>query len=135
FDASAIPAVKQAKARLDKDEAQFQRAKKLAERGSLSQEVLDNASADFRAAEAEHANQLLQVGVVLESIRLKQAALAIAQQQLAETRIRLPTPTMPIPGANDPMTYTITHRLVSEGSFVRVGGEVCRAAIDRPLKL
>jgi RND family efflux transporter MFP subunit len=47
----------------------------------------------------------------------------------------VPTPTAPIPDSNGQLTYAITHRLVSEGSYVRVGGEVCRAAIDRPLKL
>lgn len=135
FDTTAFPSVKQAKARLEKDEGQFIRAKKLAASGSLAQEVLDNATADFRVSQAEYANQLLQIGVVLESIKLKQAALAIAQQHLDDTFIRMPTPTKPIPDANGRLTYAITHRWVSEGSYVRVGGDVCKAAIDRPLKL
>ncbi len=135
FDTTTIPAVKQAKARLDKDETQYARAKKLADDGALAKEILDNASADFRAAEAEHANQLVLAAVALEAIKLKQATLAIAQQQLKDTMIRVPTPTRPVPDANGQLTYAISHRSVSEGSYVRVGGEVCKAVIDRPLKL
>ncbi len=135
FDATTVPSVQQAKARLDRDEGQFNRTKKLFDRGSLAQEVMDNATADFRAALAEYANQLVQTGVLVESIHLKQAALAIAQQQLTDTLIRVPTPTKPLPDANGSLTYAITQRGVAEGSYVRVGGEVCKAVIDQPLKL
>ena len=135
FDITTVPSVKQAKARLDKDEGQYKRAKKLADNAALAQEVVDNAAADFRASEAEHANQLLQAGVVLELINLKQAALAIAEQQLQDTIIRAPTPTKPIPDANGHLTYAISQRGVAEGTYVRVGGEVCKVLIDRPLKL
>ncbi len=135
FDITTVPAVRQAKARLDKDERQYTRAKKLFDDQALAQEVLDNAHADFRAADAEYANQLIQAGVVLESIKAKQIAFAIVQQQLRDTFIRLPTPTLPVPDADGQLTYAISHRSVAEGSFVRVGGEVCKAVIDRPLKL
>jgi len=135
FDATTVPAVKQAKARLDKDETQYASAKKLKDTGALAQEVLDNVAADFRASEAEYANQLNQSGVILQSIQMKQVSLAIANQQLKDTLIRVPTPTTPIPDAEGKVAYAITHRLVAEGSYVRVGGEVCKAVIDRPLKL
>jgi RND family efflux transporter MFP subunit len=66
---------------------------------------------------------------------MKQTALAVARQQLKDTRVRVPTPTLPVPGATDGVTYAVTHRLVAEGTLVRPGTEVCRLVINRTLKL
>jgi RND family efflux transporter MFP subunit len=134
-DLEKIPAVVQARTRLENAQARYERERRLWNTRAVSAEVLDNATADYRAADAEHANQLLLARAGLATIRMKQAALAVARQQLADTKVRVPTPTLPVPGSADGPLYAVTQRSVAEGTLVRAGTEVGKLVIDRTLKL
>ncbi len=132
FDLSKIPTVMLAQAKLDNAQAKYDRVKRLASSNSVTQTDIDNATSEFRTAQAEHANQILVAKSGLATIQLRQSALAIAQQQLADTRILVPRPLRGLPESG--IVYVMTNRAVAEGTFVRIGGELCRLAIDQTLK-
>lgn len=134
FDLTAIPPVVQAQARMETAKAKRDRAVKANAAGANSEDDVTTATGDYRAAQAEYANQVLLARAGLATIHLKQSALAISKTKLAETRMIVPTPTRPVPGA-DSVTYAVTARGVSEGTFVKSGTEVCKLVIDRTLKL
>ena len=107
------PTVMQAQARLDNARSRHERIRRLASSRSASVEEQDTAASEFRAAQAEHASQLLQARAGLATARMKQTALAVARQQLADSAVRTPTPTLPVPGRGD-VDYVVTQRAVAE---------------------
>jgi RND family efflux transporter MFP subunit len=135
IDLGKVPSVMQAQTRMENAQAKCERTGRLAATHAISAEERDNITCDYRAAQAELANQLLLARAGLAAIRMKQTALAVAQQQLKDTQVRVPIPTLPVPGAADGVTYLVTHRSVAEGTLVRVGTEVCKLVINQTLKL
>jgi RND family efflux transporter MFP subunit len=134
-DLSKVPSVMQAQTRLEHAQSKFDRIRSLAATRAISAEESDAARSDLRSAQAEYAHQMLLAKAALATIRLKQTALAVAQQQLTETQLRAPTPTRQVPGADEGVTYAVTRRAVSEGTLVRPGTEVGRLVINQTLKL
>jgi membrane fusion protein (multidrug efflux system) len=134
-DLAGVPFVMQARTRMDNSQSHFERVRSLAAARANSAEELDNATSDYRAAQAEYANQMLQARAGLATIQMKQAALVIARQQLKDTRICVPAPTQPIPGVERGVAYAVTHRAVAEGTLVRPGTEICKLVILQTLKL
>lgn len=135
FDLSKVPTVMLAAARLENMQAKMERTRRLAAENAASKGDLENAVSEFRTAQADHANQLLLAKSILATIQLRQSALAIANQQLTDTQIRVPQPRREVPGLDRGVTYVVTKRAVAEGAFVRAGGEVYTLAIDKTLKL
>jgi len=135
FDLSKVPTVMLAQARIDKTQSNMERTRRLAAENAASAADLETAVSEFRTAQADLANQLLLANSGLAMIKLRQSALAAANQQLADTQIRVPTPHRQVPVLKNGVTYAITRRAVAEGTFVRAGGEICRLAIDKTLKL
>jgi RND family efflux transporter MFP subunit len=133
FDVTKVPSVLQARARMENAQVRMQRAQTAGV--GASREDLADKTADYRVAEAEYQNQILLTRAGLATVQMKHEALAIARQQLKDTQISGPTPTLAVPGAENGVTYVVTHRPVAEGSFVRPGTEVFRLVIDRTLKL
>src|SRR5688572_16037078 len=111
----------QSRVRMENAKSIWQRAERLAARDANTNAEHEQAMTDFKAAQAAHANQLLQTKAGLATIQMKQADLAIARQQLEYTEIVVPTPTRPIPGADDGVLYAVTERTVAEGTFVQRG--------------
>lgn len=135
FDPAQVPTVMQAQVRLDNMKNRQQRARRMASSRAASIEELDNIAGDLQAAQAEHADRVLQARAGLATIRMKQTALAIARQQLADARVQAPVPTLPVPGAADGALYAITSRSAAEGTLVRPGTEVYKLVITQTLKL
>ncbi len=134
FDVWKVPLVTQAQIRAENAKSKVDRAVVLVKRSVISNEELADRQTEHRAAEAELANQVLVANAGLATIQLRQESLAIAQKQLEDTVIRVPFPSSPIPGM-DQAVYAVTSRNLSEGTYVRVGDEVCRLVIDHTLKL
>jgi RND family efflux transporter MFP subunit len=65
---------------------------------------------------------------------VKQEALAIAEQRLADTVVKAPAPTA---AGQDfrRARFVVSHRSVTEGGYVHAGAELYRLAIDNALKL
>jgi RND family efflux transporter MFP subunit len=135
FDLTKIPSVVQAQIKMDTAKSRMDRQIRLTTTGGTSPEGMETVTGDFRAAQAEYANQLLLARAGLATVQLKQAALAISRLKLAETKVMAPTPTRPVPGLTGGVTYAVTARKVSEGTMIRAGTEVCKLVIDRTLKL
>lgn len=135
LELTKVPTVQLAKEKLELARVRMERIQSLAERQATTQEGLDNAISEFRMAGAEYENQLLMARSGLAMIRARQAALSIAQQQLADCSIRAPVPLGKIPGQHQEAPYVITRRTIAEGSFVRVGDEVFQLVIDGVMKL
>lgn len=138
FEVTQVPPVIQAVAKLDNAKSKVERTRQLRLQNVSTAEELADRTADARIAQAEYDNQILIAKGDVATIRVKQEDLAVAQQQLRDTIIRVPTPTqlMPATGSQpESPTYAITKRSVSEGSLVRSGTEVFHLVLDRTLKL
>jgi RND family efflux transporter MFP subunit len=135
FDVENFPTVWQARARRENAAARLKRLESLAQERAASQEQVDNARTEDAVALAEYNNQLLLAASVLVTLQDRQLAIAMANQKLSDAVVRAPVPSKPLPGDEAAMTYAITARTVAEGTYVRVGTEVFRLLIDRPLKL
>ena len=134
-DLSNVPAVVQARARMDNSKMRLERAKKLAADRILSPEEFNDRITDFRAAQSEFDSQMLIARAGLATIQMRGEALRNAQNQLRDTRVLVPVPTKPVPGCDDKVAYAITQRTVAEGTFVRVGTELFKLVIDQSLRL
>ena len=135
FDLEKVPSVLMAQSKREKAQLRVDRVRKLLTSQAVAVENADNANADLRIAEAEYANELLLGKALLTTIRMKQTTLAMAQQQLADTKVRSPTPTAPMLGFPDGVLYAVSRRNVSEGTLVQPGTEICKLVIYQTLKL
>jgi RND family efflux transporter MFP subunit len=102
--------------------------------GAMSRDELSNLTSDFRSQQAEHDNQVLLAKSGLATIQMKEEALAIARQQVKDTQIVAPLPTL-VPSEGHDVTYAVTSRSAAEGSLLRAGTEVFKLVMDRTLKL
>jgi RND family efflux transporter MFP subunit len=134
-DLSKVPTVMQALSRKENATKRLDRIKPLVVSKAVSVEEGDSAANDVRVAEAEYANQQLIAQAGLATIKLKQSALAVAQQQLVDSQVRVPTPSQPIPGMGQGVNYAVMSRAVSEGALVRPGTEIGKLVITETLKL
>ena len=105
----------------------------MAKKASPEEELTEKMS-EFRVAQAEYDNQVLMARSGIASIQVKQEALSISRQQLQDTMLHVPEPSLPVPGGETGGVYAITGRMVSEGSYVRAGTEVFKIVIDQTLK-
>lgn len=135
YDVEKVPAVQQARARMENATLQLRRIETLAERQVVTQEQLDTAKAEYAVTTAAYHQQVLLARGSLVTIQDLQLAVSMAQQKLDDTVVRAPVPSQAVPGVGGELTYAIMSRRVAEGSFVRSGTEVFQLVIDRPLKL
>lgn len=135
FDVERLPVVMQARERMNNAMLRYNRARVLSRTGAVNTEELTDRTADYRAADAEYHSQILIARSLVATVEMKREALAIARQQLKDMAIRVPVPLQRVPGMEQGVTYVLSQRAVSEGSFVRTGTEVCKLVIDRMLKL
>lgn len=133
-DVTHIPTVVQAQLRRDNAEKRLERSKTLVAKKAVSEEDLTEKTSEYRVAMAEYDNQVLVSKAGMASVQVKQEALSIARQQLQDTIVRVPEPSQVVPGFEKGVTYAITARPVSEGSYVRPGTDVFKIVIERPLK-
>jgi RND family efflux transporter MFP subunit len=129
-----VPPVMQAQTRLENARLRQDRARRLIESRAVSPEEAHTLETDYRAAYAEYANQMLLAKAGLATVKMKQTALAVARQQLKDTRVCAPIPTLAVPGT-DAVAYVITQRAVAEGTLVRSGTELFKLTINCTLKL
>jgi RND family efflux transporter MFP subunit len=134
FDVERLPAVMQARERMNNAKLRYDRVLALARTRAATTEDLTDKAAEYRAADAEYHTQILQARSLVATAEMKREGLAIARQQLRDMMVKAPVPLQRVPGVES-VTYVVSQRDVSEGSFVRVGTEVCKLVIDRVLKL
>lgn len=135
FDIKQIPTVKQAFSKLTLSQANAERIKSLATTRASSQQDVENSLAEMRMSEAEYENQLLMAQAALSTIAMRGEALSIARQEQANTTVRAPQPTQPVPFTNSAAVYAVSGRHISEGTYVRQGTELFHLVIDSTLRL
>jgi RND family efflux transporter MFP subunit len=135
FDVEQLPVVIQAHERMNNAKRRYDRVFALSRTGAATAEELNDKTTDYRAAEAEYRNQILLARSLVATAEMKREGLAIARQHLKDMAIKAPLPLQRVPGMEKGVTYVVSQRAVSEGSFVRTGTEVCKLVIDRVLKL
>ena len=132
-DLRILPSVVSARLRFELAQSRLQRIMQLKSSNSISAEDFEQAKSDALVLESDWQNQLLMANSAAATARLRNAELAIANQRLRDIVICAPTPTMATATANQ--YYSITERMVSEGTLVRPGTEVFKIVLGRTLKL
>lgn len=82
--------VRRATAELAEAKSNFERAKSLQTEGVVSRQLYDSAEARFRVAEANQTAACEEVRNLLARVESLRAQLAIARENLSDTRIRAP---------------------------------------------
>ena len=134
LDLTKVPVVVKAKSLMEHAKSRNDRFAQLAAKKTVSAEDFESAANDYRTAQAEYDNQMIQAEAGLATIQLKQVDLLVAREQLANTKVIVPTPNVSLPGTDD-ATYVVSQRAVSEGTVVRPGTELFRIVISQILKL
>jgi RND family efflux transporter MFP subunit len=134
FDVEKVPFVAKAKSQMEHAKSRLDRVSRLAATKTVSAEESENAASDYRIMTAEYENQILLAETDLATIQMKQVGLEVAREQLANTKILAPTPSVSVPGI-DHVSYVVSQRSVSEGTVVRPGTEIFRVVINQILKL
>jgi len=149
FDASTLPTVVRA-AHEEKNARS-----KLARRRSMKQfttgEEMDQMETEFKIAEANHRQAVIEAEATLASVRQRQAALATALERLEETQLRVPQPSAERlkevqyaarwaglkPKDPAETEYVVSGRMVSEGEMIHTTSDatIFHLVMDRPLKL
>ena len=133
-DLGKVPVVVKARLLMDHAKSRQERVARLAQTKNVSAEDAENAASEYRTSQAEYDNQMIQAESGLATIQMKQVELAVAREQLTNTKVMVPTPTVPVPGADD-VTYVVSQRSVAEGTLVRPGTELFHLVIGQTLKL
>lgn len=132
-DVSSLPSVVSAKLRFELAQSRLGRMLPLQASNAISIEDLEQARSDTKVMESEWKNQVLLANAAAATARLRAADLEIAQQRLSDCEIRVPVPTLH-DNPNE-LFYTISERLVTEGTLLRPGTEVFRLVLGKSLKL
>lgn len=128
-----FPTVVSARLRYENAQARVQRAIPLRDSNAVSAEDFDQLQSEADILKSDLENQTLIARHSVATARLKQAELDVAKQRLKECQIVAPIPTL-TDGAVE-QTYTVSERLVSEGSLLRPGTEVFKLVLGKTLKL
>ncbi|MDZ4848242.1 MAG: efflux RND transporter periplasmic adaptor subunit [Pirellulaceae bacterium] len=132
-DLQQLPTVISARLKFELAQLRQQRMDHLKATNSVATEDLEQAKSDALVSESDWQNQLLMANAAAATARLRQAELAIANQRLKDIAIRAPVPSLTANAADQ--YYTISDRMVSEGTMVRPSTEVFRLVLGRTLKL
>jgi RND family efflux transporter MFP subunit len=122
LEPSNSPPVRQEKALLDEAKSNLQRATNLKRENAISQGEFDAVAAAERVAEARYAASLNSVREKIALIGVREADLALANQQLDETTIRAP------------MRGIVASRNVAPGTFLAIGQTVASIVRTDPLR-
>lgn len=133
YNLSQLPMVVSSRLRFDLAKSRLDRMLPLETTKSISQDDLEQTKSEAQITESDWKNQLLMANSAAAVARLRAVELAIAKQKLKDCEIRVPTPTLT--GNPQDEIYTVSERLVSEGSLLRPGTEVFRLVLGRTLKL
>jgi RND family efflux transporter MFP subunit len=100
---------------------------------AVSADDLEQSRSEASIAESDLKNQILMAKAAAATARLRSADLEIARQRLRDCEIRVPQPSNA--ARPEDQVYTISERMVSEGTLLRTGSEVFRLVLGKTLKL
>lgn len=123
FDASHVPTVQRARAEAANAAAKLERARQLFEQTPplISEQDFADIQTQAEVAAQGAEVELLNANATLAEAQTNSATIAIAEQHLADTSVRAPTPMF-----QQTLVYRVSERLVSVGEFVNVGQALAR---------
>jgi membrane fusion protein (multidrug efflux system) len=136
FDPETLPSVIRARLLIEHAKKEFERAKRLAEKGAGSMQEYEQTETNLRVEQAAQRQIMIEVNSTLAAVRHAQTRLATARRQLSETRIVAPTidnqPMLP----SGKLEFVVAKRMVAPGEMVTAtSGPLLQLAIDDVLKL
>ena len=123
LDPNAVGIVRQTKARLDQATVNLDRSKELHEQGILSQAELEATDAAFKVAQSVHNDALEEVNNRRGILAERRSDLALAAQQLTDTRLQAP------------FSGAVQQRTANLGEYVAAGAPVLTLVKLTPLRL
>jgi multidrug efflux pump subunit AcrA (membrane-fusion protein) len=148
FNVRSLPSVDRAEVLERNAKDSLARLESVSARSAVARDELEQTETDYRVAQANTRQAILEAEQTLASIRLKQAMLETARQRLSDTRVVVPQPsgagaprefasTSTSTGEPAPAAYVVAERMVSEGEMVHASppSAVFRLVMDQPLKL
>jgi RND family efflux transporter MFP subunit len=123
FDPETLPTVQKARAEAGNAEAKFERAKRLFEQSPplLSEQDFADIRTAWEVARNQADVEMLSARAILADARAQAAAVAVAQQRVTDTLIRVPTV-----DTRPNLVYRVAERLVSIGEYVTEGRPLFR---------
>jgi multidrug efflux pump subunit AcrA (membrane-fusion protein) len=150
FNVRTLPTVERAQLLERNTKDKLARLQSLSPRNAVARDELEQAETDYRVAQANTRQAVLEAEQTLAAIRHKQAMLETARQRLQDTRVVVPQPSAPVPPREvvlastassadpaRPVAYVVAERMLSEGEMVHTmpTSAAFRLVMDQPLKL
>jgi RND family efflux transporter MFP subunit len=123
IDPQDVGIVRQAKARLDQATVNLERSRELREQGILAEAELDATESAFKVAQSLHNDALEEVNNRRGILAERRSDLALAQQQLTDTRLRAP------------FSGAVQQRRANLGEYLAAGAPVLTLVKLTPLRL
>jgi RND family efflux transporter MFP subunit len=123
LDPEGVGVVRQAKARLDQAKVTLERSRELRDQGILAQAEYDTTAAAFKVAESQYNDSLEEVNNRRGILAERRSDLALAEQQLTDTRL-----TAPFSGG-------VQQRRANLGEYLAAGASVLTLVKLTPLRL
>jgi multidrug efflux pump subunit AcrA (membrane-fusion protein) len=151
FNVQTLPTVDRAQLLERNTKDKLARLQTLAPKNAVARDELEQAETDYRVAQANTRQAVMDAEQTLAAIRYKQAMLETARQRLQDTRVVVPQPSAPPAAPREialastasaakiakQITYVIAARMLSEGEMVHTmpPSPAFRLVMDQPLKL
>jgi membrane fusion protein (multidrug efflux system) len=123
FDALKTPEVQQARATMDRAEADFKRFAQLIEEGAISRSEHDLRRADYLAAKAQYETTANQMRQLYQSLLAQKVRVTMGQKGLEDTIIRAP------------FSGLIAEKAVSVGRYTKKGDRIATIVRVDPLRI
>lgn len=141
FDPAEVPTVVKAKLQSANAEARFRRAERLwAQQPPLiSEQDYTDLRTAWDVARSDYDVTVLAARATLAVARSREADLAIANQRLDDTVVRVPrvdgpSPVSPDQGTDRALRYAVAARLASVGEYLNIGAPMFRVVAADPIK-
>jgi len=123
FDPLKTPDVRQARAVMDRAEADYQRFKQLLDEGAISRSEHDLRRADFLTAKAQYESTINQVRQLFQTLQAQKARVAMARKALEDTVIRAP------------FSGQVSEKHVNVGRYAKKGDKLVTLVRVDPLRV
>jgi membrane fusion protein, multidrug efflux system len=123
FNPLTTPDVMQARAALDRAEADYKRFAQLVDEGAVSRSEHDFKRADYLSAKAQHETTLNQVRNLFQLLQAQRARVAMARKALEDTVIRAP------------FSGLVAEKCVNVGSYAKKGEKLLTLVRVDPLRI
>jgi RND family efflux transporter MFP subunit len=123
FDALKTPEVQQARATMDRAEADYKRFVQLLDEGAVSRAEHDLRRADYLAAKAQYETTVNQMRQLYQSLLAQKVRVAMARKAVEDTTVRAP------------FSGIIAEKAVNVGRFMKKGDRVATIVRIDPLRI